>query len=130
MSNREKDPSLTLDMGNGSKIELNHRNTTVYTFLGRTAIGDIAFDNASANHAFVHLGSNEQDQPQGMYLFEKFHPVYQDIAKFAIENSLPQILNMHTVPECDMKAYMAQVDREGVRFQAKLEGVLPEDFTP
>jgi hypothetical protein len=129
MSDKEKDPSLTLNMGDGTKMELTHRNTTLYTFLGKTAIGDLVFDNASANHVFVRTGHNEQNQPRGLYFFERFQPVYGDIARFAVEHSLPQILNMHTVPECDMKAYMSEVDREEAKFHASLEGVLPEDFT-
>lgn len=124
----EQDPALTLNMGDGSKMELNHRNTTLYTFLGRTAIRDIVFENSSANHVFVRTGVNEQEQPRGMYFFEKFHPVYKDIAKFVLEKELPSIQNMHTVPECDMKAYMGQVDKEEAKFHATLAGVLPEDF--
>ena len=124
----EKDPSLTLNMSDGRKMELTHRNTTLYTFLGRTAIGDVAFENSSVNHVFIRTGLNEQQQPQGMYFFEKFHPVYRDIAKFVLDKNLPSILNMHTVPECDMKAYMVEIDKEEAKFHAKLEGVLPEDF--
>lgn len=42
------------------KYELTHENTTLYTFLGRTAIGDMPFENASANHVFVHLNQGEE----------------------------------------------------------------------
>lgn len=123
----EQDPTLNLRMGE-ERFELTHENTTLYTFLGRTAIGDMVFDNASANHVFVHLGEDEQEQPRGMYFFERFHPVYKDIAKFAIEHSFPIIGNQRRVPECDIRAYMAHVDAEQERFHDSLEGVFPEDF--
>lgn len=124
----EQDPSLTLNMGDGKKLELTHDNTTIYTFLGRTALGDMQFENESANHAFIMTGRNEKDQPQGMYFFERFHPVYKEIAKFAVEHSFPQILNHRTLPACDIKAYMGEIDRAEARFHAQLEGALPEDF--
>lgn len=124
----EQDPGLTLNMGDGKKLELTPENTSVYTFLGRTALGDVQFDNASANHAFVVTGRNEKDQPQGMYFFERFHPVYKTIAEFAIKNSFPIMGNQRTVPECDLRAYMQEVDKQEAQFHAQLEGALPEDF--
>lgn len=123
----EQEPTLNLNMGE-EKFELTRRNTTLYTFLGRTAIDDIVFDNASANHVFFYMGQNEQDQPTGMYFFERFHPVYKDIAKFAIKHSFPIVGNQPRVPECDLKAYMSHVDAEQERFHDSLEGVFPEDF--
>jgi hypothetical protein len=124
----EQDPSLTLNMGDGKKLELTPDNTTIYTFLGRTALGDMQFENESANHAFVQTGRNEKDVPQGMYFFEQFHPVYKDIAAFAMEHCFPQLLNVRRVPECDLKAYHGEIDRQEARFHAQLEGALPEDF--
>lgn len=123
----EQEPRINLNMGD-EKHELSAENTTLYTFLGRTAIGDTQFENASVNHVFVNLGRNEQDEPQGMYFFEKFHPVYQKIAAFAIEHSFPIIGNQRRVPECDLRAYMKHVDAEEARFHNALEGVFPEDF--
>lgn len=123
----EQDPTLNLNMGD-ERFELTHRNTTLYTFLGRTAIGDMEFENESANHVFVQLGENERQQPRGMYFFERFHPVYQDIAAFAIKHSFPIVGNQRRVPECDLKAYLNHVEAEQEKFHASLEGVLPEDF--
>lgn len=124
----EQEPTLNLNMGE-ERHELTGLNTTLYTFMGRTAIGDLVFDNSSVNHVFVQLGENERHQPRGMYFFERFHPVYQDIAKFAIEHSFPIVGNQRRVPECDLKAYMSHVDAEQEKFHATLEGVFPEDFT-
>lgn len=124
----EKEPGLTLRYGDGKRLELTPENTTLYTFLGRTAIGDLEFENQSLNHAFVTTGHTENDKPIGNFYFEKFHAVYKDIAAFAIKNSFPHIANMRTIPACDLKAYLGQVDREQAAFAAKLEGVSPEDF--
>lgn len=124
----EQDPSIRLNMPDGKSMEANYRNTTLFTFLGKTAIGDLVFDNESANHVFIQTGRNEKDQPTGMYFFEKFHPVYADIAKFAIEHSFPANLNHRIVPACDLRAYMGEVERAEAQFHAQLEGVMPEDF--
>jgi len=124
----EQEPGLTLNMADGKKLELTPENTSIYTFLGRTAIGDTQFENASANHAFVQTGRNEKDQPQGMYFFEQFHPVYKSIAAHAIKNSFPHMANQRTVPACDLRAYMQEVDKQEAQFAATLEGALPEDF--
>lgn len=124
----DKEPGLTLNLGDGKKIELTPENTSVYTFLGQTAVGDALFENASVNHAFVQTTRNEKDQPQGMYFFEQFHPVYKEIAAHAIKHSFPTMANQRTVPECDMRAYMNEVAREEAKFAAVLEGALPEDF--
>jgi hypothetical protein len=125
----EREETLILNLGDNKKLELTPDNTTVYTFMGRTAVGDVMFENASANHAFVQTGKNEQDQPTGMYFFERFHPVYSKIAQHAIKNSFPILGNQRRVPECDIRAYMGYVDAEQEKFHATLEGVFPEDFT-
>lgn len=122
----EEGQRLHLVYADGRRFEVTRENTTLYTFLGRTAIGDITFNNESANHVFVQTDENEE--AAGTYYFERFHPVYQDVAKFAIENSFPSILNMPSVPECDFQAYLQYVDVEQAKFSATLDGVFPEDF--
>lgn len=124
----EEEPSLTLNYGNGEKRQLTAENTSLYTFLGFTALGDTIIDNSTFNHAFVMTGRNEKGAPTGNYYFERFHPVYKDIAKFAIEHAFPHSANQRTVAECDIKAYLTDADRETAKFAASLEGVEPEDF--
>jgi hypothetical protein len=124
----EQEPSLPLNFSNGEKIDLTYRNTYLYTFLGKTAIGDIAFENSNANHVFIETGKDENNNPSGVYLFEKFHRVYGQIAEFVVENSLPQILNRRDVPACDLNQYTRASDIEAQKFAAKLEAVDPSDF--
>lgn len=124
----ERDPSLTLNMGDGRKLEATPENTTLYTFLGRTAIGDVLFENSSVNHIYLGTGLDEEERPKGIYFFEKFSSVHEDIAKFAIEHSFPAILNQRTVPACDMEAYYLHVQQQEAHFAAQLNGVMPEDF--
>ena len=124
----DKDPSLRLNMGKGRKLELTHENTTLYTFLGKTALNDIEFDNTALNHVFIRLRDDKEGNPRGMYVFERFHPAYKDIASFAIEHSFTAVLNQRQIAECDLKAYGGQTQRQVEDFSAVLDGVMPEDF--
>lgn len=124
----EKEPVLPLNFSDGRKLELSYRNTSLYTFLGKTAIGDFEFNNPNANHVFIETGKDANDNPAGMYFFEKFHPIYRDIAEFAIENSLPQILNRRDVPACDLTQYSRASEVEAAKFAHKLDAVYPSDF--
>lgn len=124
----EKTPRLKISYEDGSELLSDHTNTTLYTFLGQTAVGDSTFENPSANHVFVRTGFNKDNQPSGIYFFERFHSVYKDIAEFAIKHSFPAILNQPRVPECDLACYMKHVEAEQSAFREKLEGVMPEDF--
>ena len=45
-----------------------------------------------------------------------------------MHGSFPQLLNVRRVPECDLKAYYGEIDRQEAKFHAQLEGALPEDF--
>lgn len=119
---------MRLRMGK-ERLNLTHENTTIFTFLGQTALGDAMFNNQSANHAFIQTGTSEKDYPTGLYLFEQFSPVYAEIAKFAIEHSFPMVANQRHVAECDIRAYMVYADAEEANFHAVLEGIFPDDFS-
>lgn len=124
----EKDPTLNLNLGNGKKMELNHSNTKLYTFLGRTAINDVEFENSSVNHVFVETEKGDGNIIKGMWFFEKFHPVYRNIAEFAIEHSWPQYLNQREIAVGDLTMYQQFAEKEADVFAAKLDAVQPSDF--
>lgn len=122
----EKDPSLVLHLGSGRKFEMTPENSMLYTYLGRTAIGNMEIDNSSVNHAWVTTGHNEQGQATGMYFFAEFDDVYKDIAAHMVEHKYPMLLNQRTVPECDMKAWVARVDLTTAQFVASIPDTLPD----
>lgn len=119
---------LKLTFNGDQEFESTPDNTTLYTFLGRTAIGSLVIENSTINHVYVRF--NKEDEPnRGMYLFEQFHgEAYKTIAEYVMEHAYPQILNMRHVPECDIKAHMLHEDHEAAQFGAELPDYLPEDF--
>lgn len=123
----EQDPSITIRMGE-TTMELTHHNTTLFTFLGYTALGDMSFENDSINHVFVEMEGTEEGTTSGMYIFERFHPPYKTIANFIIDNQFPVVGNQRTVPECDLRAYMLHVDAEEAKLHDKIQSASVEDF--
>lgn len=115
----ENDPSLRLSMDGGMSLELTPDNTTLYTFLGHTVIGDLTVDNATINHVFHRTGQNEQGQAIGMYFF-RTHPAYRDIAEHLTEYRYPMVLNQRQVPLCDFKAHCEEVDRQAAIFAGEI----------
>lgn len=125
----EQDPSLRLQYGtSGEFVDISAVNTTLYTFMGRTVIGDMIVENESVNHAFVELNRTSEGVPTGMYLFAEFHEVYPVVASFAVENKLPMMLNRRDIPECDLKVYLTELDKATAKFGAQIPDSLPEDF--
>lgn len=125
----EQEPYFNLDMGNGEKVRCDAENTTLYTFIGKTAIGDIIFDNSALNHVYVELEETDEDNNLlGMYFFERFHNLYQQMAEFIGQNEFPMVLNSREVLECDLRAYMRQVDIEVQKFSSKIPDSLPHDL--
>lgn len=122
----EQDPVLRLSMDNGTKHELTPSNAVLYTFLGKTTIGDIEIDNTLLNHAFYRTSQNEQGQAVGMYFF-RHHPAYKDIAAHMSENRFPMVLNQREVPACDLNAYFTEVDRMTELFAGSIPDSPPEE---
>lgn len=119
---------LKITMNGDQEFEATPENTTLYTFLGRTAIGSLVIENSTINHVYLQM-SAEGEKQRGMYLFEQFHTdAYKTIAEYAIEHSYPQLLNLRHVPECDLRAHMAHEDHEAAQFATELPDFLPEDF--
>lgn len=124
----EQIPQLNLNLGDGRKLEMTPENSTLYTFLGHTVIGEMTIENSSINHVFVQTGNDERGQASGMYFFNEFDGAYKDMSTHMTEYRYPMILNQHTVPACDLKVWYDRMDMEVARFNASLEGANPEDF--
>lgn len=124
---KEDSPYLNLNLGDGRKIKLTRDVGAVYTFAGQTAIGDMMFDNGNADHIFIQTGQ-EEETPCGLYVFRAFNPQYLPMLNFMADNMFPMMLNLRTVPLCDMEAYMREVDRTTATFTAGVPDFLPDDF--
>jgi len=111
---------LRLSIGDEIELDVTPENTTLYTFLGKTMIGDMEFNNSSANHIFIAMDEDEKGRTRGMYLFEAFHPVYKTVADFAIKHSLPGVVNSREVGQSDLQAYMLQVDKTISEFSIQI----------
>lgn len=119
---------IKITFNGDQEFETTPENTVLYTFLGKTALGNIQIENSSINHIYVRL-DEEQETNRGMYLFEQFHgDVYKTIAEYVIEHQYPQLLNMRHVPECDLRAHMLHEEREASQFISEIPDFLPENF--
>lgn len=120
-------PSLILDFG-GSEYEATPDNTTLFTFLGRTALNGIDFDNSRANHIFFENERTEGDVVRGSYMFrtehnsEAFDTIMRHIAMFGY----PMELNKRTVPQCDLDAYNRMLDKAAATEHA--DDYIPDDW--
>lgn len=101
---------LRLNLGDGREFEMRPDNATLYTFLGKTALGGMEFNNESVNHVFLVTGEEENETVTGTYIFATAE-VYADLAGFMVENDYPMVLNRRDVPECDMNAYYRMIDQ-------------------
>lgn len=134
MSEMSKEPApdsekgLVLNVGE-ERIDVTPDNAVLYTFLGRTAIGTMLIENESVNHVFIHTGDLSDGRQKGLYLFEAHSEAYQTVAAFMMENNYPQVLNMRTVAECDLRAYLAEIDRKASMFSDQIPDFLPDDMT-
>ena len=43
----EQDLFITISLGGGEKVRMTRENGTLYTFLGRSAVGDLDIDNTN-----------------------------------------------------------------------------------
>lgn len=119
---------LKITFNGDQEIESTPDNTTLYTFMGKTAIGNITIENSTINHVYIRL-SDEGEPNKGFYLFEQSQTdVYKTVAEHAIKHAYPQLLNLREVPECDLKAHMREEEKEAAKFAQTLPDFLPEDF--
>lgn len=98
-------------------LEATPKNTVLYTFLGETAIGDMVFDNSALDHVFINLNeADAEGNGQATFIFKLFSDQFEKIAKYIRENDFPMVLNGRNLAECDIRAYLMQVDKNVAEF--------------
>lgn len=103
----EKEPEyepLNITFNEDQELEGTPENVTLYTFLGRTALGSIQLENSDVDHVYVNVIPNEG---RGFYIFNKFNAELFDIMRKHIEFwKYPQLINMRDVPPVDLEVYL------------------------
>lgn len=124
----EEEPSLELTFDDGESLLATPKNTTMYTFLGKTSVGGMDFENSNVNHVFVGVEDEEEGGVVGgIYVFEAFSTGYKDLTDFIIRHDFPMLLNLRDVPVCDLNAYLKEVDRVAQDFATDIPDFVPEN---
>lgn len=98
-------------MGEGNHLEMTPENSTLYTFLGHTALGAMEIENSVVNHVFVRTSPEDADTASGMYFFREFDEEnYDTMVRHMTEHRYPMLLNLRHVPECDMRVWLQRTE--------------------
>src|SRR5690349_10111711 len=94
---------LHLDLG-GEEFEATPENTSLFTFLGQTALNGLMLDNERFNHIFFYKEMTDRGNLSGSYMFrtENNGDTWDAIANYIATNDYPMSLNQREVPDCDV----------------------------
>lgn len=118
---------LHLNLG-GEDFESTPENTTLFTFLGTTALNGAIVNNAQFNHVFFQKGNEDDNTLVGSYMFRTINNegVFDTIMTHIASEDYPMVLNRRDVPECDITAYNNMV--ENVASQEHAEDFIPDEW--
>jgi hypothetical protein len=121
--------TLHLNLG-GGEFEATPDNTTLFTFMGRTAIHGIEVDNQQYNHLFFHTGEEDDNVLIGTYMFRSDlnSETWDIIAQHMLANDYPLVLNRREVPVCDIEAYGRFLDQKAHQESESLGDFIPEGW--
>lgn len=123
----EQEPTLRLNLGNDREFEMTPYNSTLFTFMGKTALNGIEFDNANVNHIFLQTGEETEAAMIGTYIFSNAEH-FNTIAAFMVDSEFPLVLNRRDVPECDWNAYRTHVEQRAAAEAEEIGDFLPDDW--
>lgn len=120
---------LRLNLG-GNEFEARPDNTTLFTFLGRSAIRGVEMDHHRLNHVFFQTGEEDEGTLSGSYVFrtDKNEETFDTIVGHIVEHDYPMMLNRRDVPECDVNAYFNMLDLKATEEAGDLGDFLPEGW--
>ena len=118
---------LMLNLG-VNEFESRPDNTTLFTFLGKTALNGIEFDNSRVNHIFFQTGSEDDQTMSGTYIFrtEANAGIFDTILSHITTNDYPMVLNRRDVPQCDWDAFQRMIDQRAA--SEEIPDTLPEGW--
>lgn len=113
------------------EFEATPDNTTLFTFLGRSAIRGVQMDHSRINHIFFQTGEQDEDTLSGSYVFrtDKNEQTFDTIVNHIVEHDYPMMLNRRDVPECDINAYFNMLEQKAIEEAGDLGDFLPEDWS-
>lgn len=120
---------LRLTLG-GQEFESTPDNTTLYTFLGKTAIQGIEFENSRLNHIFLQTGDETEDTITGSYVFrtDQNANIWDTIATHIMTNDYPMVLNRRDVPACDWEAFNRMLEQKANEEAGDIGDFVPEGW--
>lgn len=123
----EQEPGIRLRFGE-AEFEATPQNTTYFSFLGKTAIRGIEFEQARANHIFFQTGDEDDTTVSGSYMFrtDNNSDVYDTILNYMVEHRYPMIINRREIPQCDIDAYFRMIDQQAAA--EEIPDTLPEGW--
>jgi len=99
-SHSDEEPGMHLRLSGNAEYRATRDDTSLFTFLGRTAF----------NHIFIHTGS-EDNVMIGAYVFH-CHPAYEAMSEYMFANDYPMHLNLPEVAPCDQLAWETMVHEQ------------------
>ena len=111
-----------------AEFEAKPENTTLFTFLGKTALRGLEMDNSRFNHIFFQTGTEDETTISGSYMFrtEENSETFDTIMNFVAGHDYPMVLNRRSVPECDVEAYFRMLDQRAAA--EEIPDTLPEGW--
>ena len=118
---------LMLNLG-GNEFESRPDNTTLFTFMGKTALNGIEYDNSRVNHIFFQTGNEDDQTMSGTYIFrtEANAGIFDTILSHITTNDYPMVLNRRDVPQCDWDAFQRMIDQQAA--SEEIPDTLPEGW--
>ena len=115
----EELPSLRIQLGEHGEFDATPENSSIFTFLGKTAINGVEWDNSRFNHIFLQINELDEERLSGAYIFSDT-PAYETLANYLLQNGYPLHCNIRNVAECDIEAFFA---RQEAIFDKEVEGM-------
>lgn len=128
MSERLENPRFSVSVGE-NEYEARPDNATLYTFMGKTAINGIAFDNDNVNHIFMSTGEHDETgELRYRYIFLGKEAV-ENVLGYMVINGYTCHLNLTEVAECDMDAYQNFSSKLADAEAEQIPDTFPEDWS-
>lgn len=99
----EDEPRMRLTKYDDTEFYATRDNTSLFTFLGRTAL----------DHIFVNTEVDEENEKVmiGTYIF-RCHRMFEPMEDYMVVNDYPLHLNLPEVADCDEEAFNRMVHQQ------------------
>ena len=120
----ENNPNLKLIV-EGKEFSVRPENTTLYTYLGKTAIDGVEVDNSHYNH--IRIEQDKDDEDKSKFIIFPGNELYETILNHVVENDYPMYINRREVHEEVLKGRKSAIDNMVDREISDVDTV-PEDW--